>query len=104
MSENSGGAGRFDRSSRRVIVLRLSTSAVAFDPDKQSGPRCVEISFFVALGNGEHGWQCLYYTCGVTIACFIEEVMMQVMIERGAAHYRSLVMTSTQCRGADDGI
>jgi transposase len=84
MSENGGGAGRFDRCSRRVIVLRLSISAVAFDPDKQSGPRCVEVSFFVALGNGEHGWQCLDYTCGVTIACFIEEVMMQVMIERGA--------------------
>jgi transposase len=84
MSENGGGADRFDGASQRVIVLRLSISAVVCNPDKQSGPRCVEVSFFVALGNGEHGWQCLDHTCGVTIACFIEEVMMQVMIERGA--------------------
>ena len=25
---------------------------VAFDPDKQSGPRCIEVLFFVAPGNG----------------------------------------------------
>src|ERR1051325_12035323 len=25
---------------------------VAFDPDKQSGPRCLEVLFFVAPGNG----------------------------------------------------
>jgi hypothetical protein len=41
---------------------------VAFDPDKQSGPRCIEVLFFVALGNGEHVWQCLELTCGVTVA------------------------------------
>ena len=27
---------------------------MAFDPDKQSGPRCIEVLFFVAPGNGEH--------------------------------------------------
>ncbi len=41
---------------------------VASDPDKQSGPRCIEVLFFVALGNGEHAWQCLDPTCGVTVA------------------------------------
>jgi hypothetical protein len=41
---------------------------VAYDPDKQSGPRCIEVLFFVALGNGEHAWQCLDPTCGVTVA------------------------------------
>src|SRR5689334_24779758 len=41
---------------------------VAFDPDKQSGPRCIEVIFFVAPGNGEHVWQCLELTCGVTVA------------------------------------
>ena len=55
---------------------------MACDPDKQSGPRCIEVSFFVALGNGEHGWQCLELTCGVTVAFLTKEVMMQVMIER----------------------
>ena len=29
---------------------------VAFDPDKQSGPRCIEVLFFVAPGTGS--------TCG----------------------------------------
>ena len=41
---------------------------VASDPDKQSGPRCIEVLFFVAPGNGEHVWQCLELTCGVTVA------------------------------------
>ena len=41
---------------------------MAFDPDKQSGPRCIEVLFFVAPGNGEHVWQCLQLTCGVTVA------------------------------------
>jgi hypothetical protein len=41
---------------------------VAFDPDKQSGPRRMEVLFFVAPGNGEHVWQCLEFTCGVTVA------------------------------------
>jgi hypothetical protein len=68
VSENGGGAGRFVRSSPRAIVLRLKTSAVACDPDRQSGPRCIEVPFFVAPGNGEHAWQCLDYTCGVTVA------------------------------------
>lgn len=41
---------------------------VAFDPAKQSGPRCIEVLFFVAPGNGEHVWQCLELTCGVMVA------------------------------------
>ena len=41
---------------------------VAVDPDKQSGPRCIKVLFFVAPGNGEHVWQCLELTCGVTVA------------------------------------
>ena len=41
--------------------------AVARDPDKQPGPRCLEAPFFVALGNGEHAWQCLERTCSVTV-------------------------------------
>ena len=53
MSENGGAVDRFDGASQRVIVLRLSISAVAGNPDKQSGPRRIEVSFFVALGNGE---------------------------------------------------
>jgi hypothetical protein len=41
---------------------------VACDPDKRSGPRCMEVLFFVAPGNGEQVWQCLELTCGVTVA------------------------------------
>ena len=41
---------------------------VACEPDKQSGPRCIEVLFFVAPGHGEHLWQCLELTCGVTVA------------------------------------
>jgi hypothetical protein len=53
MDENGGGAGRFIPVSARAIVLRLEVSAVVCDPDKQSGPRRIEVSFFVAPGNGE---------------------------------------------------
>ena len=52
------------------------------DPDKQSGPRRVEVPLFVAPGNGEHAWQCLVRTCGVTVAFNAQEAMMQVVIER----------------------
>src|SRR3954452_2864979 len=55
---------------------------VAFDPDKQSGPRCIEVLFFVAPGNGEHVWQCLDPTCGVTVAFWGREARMQALIER----------------------
>ena len=57
---------------------------MACDPDKQSGPRRVEVPFFVAPGNREHAWQCLVRTCGVTVAFNAQETMMQVMIERCA--------------------
>jgi transposase len=55
---------------------------VAFDPDKQSGPRCIEVLLFVAPGNGEHVWQCLELTCGVTVAFRGREARMQALIER----------------------
>ena len=54
--------------SARAIVLRLDIPAVVCDPDKQSGPRRIEVPFFVALGNGEHVWQCLKRTCGAAVA------------------------------------
>jgi hypothetical protein len=47
--------------------IEADISAVASDPDKQSGPRCIEVPFFVAPGNGEHAWQCLDRTCGVAV-------------------------------------
>ena len=31
--------------------VQADITAVACDPDWQSGPRCIEVSFFVALGN-----------------------------------------------------
>src|ERR1044071_5636592 len=55
---------------------------VAFDPGKQSGPRCMEVLFFVAPGNGEHLWQCLELTCGVTVAFRGREARMHAIIER----------------------
>jgi hypothetical protein len=56
---------------------------VANDPEQESGPRCIEVPFFVAPGNGEHAWQHLYCTCSVTIASDIgREVFMRVMVER----------------------
>ena len=65
-----GVAARADLSEswQRAAVLRLTDSAVVRDPDKQSGPRCVEVPFFVALGNGELAWQCLVRTRSVTVA------------------------------------
>ena len=33
-------------------------------------------------GNGEHAWQCLDYTCGVTVAFTQMEARMEVIIER----------------------
>lgn len=38
----------------RVRWYEADITAVACDPDWQSGPRCMEAPFFVALGNGEH--------------------------------------------------
>ncbi len=43
-------------------------SAVACDPDKQSGPRCIEVPFFVAPGNGEHAWRLCQSNGGVVCA------------------------------------
>jgi len=62
--------------------VEAGESWVAFDPDKQSGPRCIEVLFFAAPGNGEHVWQCLELTCGVTVAFQGREARMQALIER----------------------
>src|SRR4051795_3026633 len=64
--------------------VEAGKSAVACDPDQQSGPRCAEVPFFVAPGTREHAWQCLERTCGATIARSDAEASMRVMIERVA--------------------
>ena len=51
MDENGGGGagrfvGAFDGRSCQADI-----TAVACDPDWQSGPRCIEVPFFVALRN-----------------------------------------------------
>jgi hypothetical protein len=81
MVENDGGAGRFVRASDNGRV-EAGQSWVAFDPDKQSGSRFIEILFFVAPGNREHVWQCLEPTCGVTVAFLNKEARMQAIVER----------------------
>src|SRR3954462_951769 len=70
--------------------VEADTFWVAFDPDKQSGPRCIEVLFFVAPGNGEHVWQCLDPTCGVTVAFCGREAQMQAIIER-SSNYRAVL-------------
>jgi hypothetical protein len=52
----------------RANASRLTKPAVVCDPDKQSGPRCIEVPPFVAPGNGQHAWQCLHRTCGAAFA------------------------------------
>jgi len=64
----SGPTGPFGRMSHRAIALRLASSAVVWNPDRQSGPRRVEVPHFVAPGNGEHAWQSLTCACGVAVA------------------------------------
>ncbi len=54
MNENAGGAGRFVGASAMGDRAEADETAVACDPEWQSGPRCIEVPFFVALGNGEH--------------------------------------------------
>jgi hypothetical protein len=54
MDENSGGAGRFTGAFAMGDRARLIKTAVARNPDWESGPRCIEVPFFVAPGNGEH--------------------------------------------------
>src|SRR4051795_11762557 len=45
--------------------VEAGKSAVACDPDKQSGPRCAEVPFFVAPGTREHAWPwCTDQGCG----------------------------------------
>src|SRR5271165_6545499 len=82
MDENGGGAGRFVGAFATGDRAEADKTAVADDPDWESGPRCIEVPFFVALGNGEHAWQCLERTCGVTVAFRRKEAMMQAIIER----------------------
>jgi hypothetical protein len=67
MNENGGGRAGLSEPLHGDRV-EAGNSAVASDPEKQSGPRCVEVSFFVAPGNREHAWQCLDCTCSVTVA------------------------------------
>src|SRR3954463_7322333 len=89
------GAARAGLSELRVGErVEAHTFWVAFDPDKQSGPRCIEVLFFVAPGNGEHVWQCLDPTCGVTVAFWGREARMKGLIERGGGregHQATLV-------------
>jgi len=51
---NGGGAGRFTGAFATGDRARLIKTAVARNPDWESGPRCIEVPFFVALGNEEH--------------------------------------------------
>src|SRR3954454_23927368 len=48
--------------------VEAGKSAVACDPDKQSGPRCAGGTVLCRPGNREHAWQCLDRICGATIA------------------------------------
>src|SRR5271166_4303526 len=57
MDENGGGAGRFVGAFATGDRAEADETAVACDPENQSGPRCIEVPFFVAPGNGEHAWQ-----------------------------------------------
>jgi hypothetical protein len=54
MDENGGGAGRFVGAFATGDRAEADKTAVACDPEWQSGPRCIEVPFFVAPGNGEH--------------------------------------------------
>ena len=46
--------------------VEADISAVVATPISTSeGPRCIEVPFFLALGNGEHAWQRLERTCSV---------------------------------------
>lgn len=54
MGENGGGAGRFVGAFATRDRAEADKTAVACDPEWQSGPRCIEVPFFVAPGNGEH--------------------------------------------------
>ena len=57
MDENGGGAGRFVGAFATGDRAEADKTAVARNPDWESGPRCIEVPFFVALGNEEHAWQ-----------------------------------------------
>src|SRR6266853_1380862 len=54
MDENGGGAGQIVRALGTGDRVEADIFAVVCDPDKQSGPRRVEVPLFVAPGNGEH--------------------------------------------------
>ena len=76
-------AGRADLSEpSQGRSCEADITPVADDPDWESGPRRIEVSFFVAPGNGEHAWQCLDCTCGATVAFTWVEARMEVIIER----------------------
>ena len=54
MDENGGGAGRFVGAFATGDRAEADKTAVARNPDRESGPRCIEAPFFVALLNEEH--------------------------------------------------
>ena len=54
IGENGGGAGRFVGAFATGDRAEADKTAVARNPDWESGPRCIEVLFFVAPGNGEH--------------------------------------------------
>ena len=54
IGENGGGAGRFVGAFATGDRAEADKTAVARNPDWESGPRCIEVPFFVAPGNGEH--------------------------------------------------
>ena len=73
MDENGGWRrGPICQSLHDGRSCEADITPVAYDPDWESGPRRIEVSFFVAPGNGEHAWQCLDYTCGDPVAFHLD--------------------------------
>src|SRR5208283_706482 len=57
MDENGGGAGRFIGAYATGDRAKADKTVVARNPDWESGPRCIEVPFFVALAGSTHGSQ-----------------------------------------------
>ena len=81
MDENGGGAGRCVGTFATGDSVEADNTAVARDPEWQSGPRCIEVSFFVAPGNGEQVAVSRLYLRR-TVAFTWMEARMEVIIER----------------------
>ena len=54
MNENGVAARAGLSEPRDGRSCEADKTAVARNPDWESGPRCIEVPFFVALGNEEH--------------------------------------------------